>query len=278
MLNKSKITTSIALIVIASAGLAQAAPEKKDTDKDLLRGPNVTQTTKNNSNQSDSMSDKRERNNQGDRARNQHQSGPANLQEFQNALRQLMSEKSEQQLDLSAEQRKEIKEIAIAQREAMNAFREEHKEEIDQIREEIKAETAAIRAERKEQSKEQMSEQKPKERKQTAGQEKMRTLMESSPANGQALDKIKAVLSAEQLTTVQTHITNVRAKRANAEDNRPLRNAEGRPQREGQMDDSERPRGPQARKKRMDAKNDNVSSSGKRERKSKQEKTNTEDD
>tara|TARA_R110002073_G_scaffold118918_1_gene258555 strand:- start:443330 stop:444166 length:837 start_codon:yes stop_codon:yes gene_type:complete len=278
MLNKSKITTSIALIVIASAGLAQAAPEKKDTDKDLLRGPNVTQTTKNNSNQSDSMSDKRERNNQGDRARNQHQTGPANLQEFQNALRQLMSEKSEQQLDLSAEQRTDIKEIVVAQREAMKVFREEHKEEIEQIRAEIKAEVAAMQAERKAQNKDAMSEQKPKERKQTVGQEKLRTLMESSPANGQALEQIKAVLSAEQLTTVQTHITNVRAKRANAEGNRPLRNAEGRPQREGQMDDSERPRGPQARKKRMDAKNDNVSSSGKRERKSKQEKTNTEDD
>mgnify|MGYP003645438366 FL=1 len=278
MLNKSKITTSIALIVIASAGLAQAAPEKKDTDKDLLRGPNVTQTTKNNSDQSDSMSDKRERNNQGDRPRNQHQTGPANLQEFQNALRQLMSEKSEHQLDLSAEQRTEIKEIVVEQREAMKVFREEHKEEIEQIRAEIKAEVAAIQAERKVQNKDAMSEQKPKERKQTVGQEKMRTLMESSPANGQALEQIKAVLTAEQLTTVQTHITNVRAKRANAEGNRPLRNAEGRPQREGQMDDSERPRGPQARKKRMDAKNDNVSSSGKRERKSKQEKTNTEDD
>lgn len=276
MLNKSKITTSLALLTIATAGLAHAEPEKRtSTDKDLLRGPDVTQTTKNRTNQTDSMTNKREQRTQGEREGKRAQRGPATgpvkLQEFQAAIRQLMNDKSEQELGLSGDQRKQIKAIITEQREAANTYREEHKEEFTKIREELKAEREAMRANREGQSKEQMSEQGTKERKQSPAQEKMQEFLERSPANGKALEEIKAVLTTEQLTAVKARIETIRTKRANSQGRQRLRSTGQRPnddaRQERTRDDSqtERPKGPKAHRKKMNS--DNARPSGNKEAK-----------
>lgn len=252
MFNTSTITQSLAVLLIASAGIANAAPEKRSTsDNDLLRGPKVTRT-QNKPARDDSMQDNDQRQMDQERKREQKKGRPdqaSPYQEYQGALRRLMNPNSESGLDLTDEQRSEIKAILVEQRNAMKAYREAHKEEFEAVMKEIKAEREAMREERK------ASDEKPagkREHKPTPAQEKMRALMEGSPADGQALEQIKAILTTDQQATIKAHMEVVRAKRANGKD-RKARNNDA---------DSEQPKGPKARRKKMNA--DDAENSGQR--------------
>tara|TARA_R110002072_G_scaffold42064_4_gene117489 strand:+ start:48061 stop:48897 length:837 start_codon:yes stop_codon:yes gene_type:complete len=252
------LSATFAVLIIAASGLAGAAPEdKKSRNKELLRGPRVTHTDSTNSSR-DQMDrdepmqlreratkrtgDKRELS-QADQAR------PISVREYLGALRQLQRPNGEGASSLSETQREDIRAIMSDHRDATQKFMEENKEKLESMRE--RAQEARKNAQADGDA-EPTEEQREKAR---AFQEKMRSFMENTPANKEAMTKIKAVLSADQLATLEKQIKENRSKQAQGQ--RPNRDMQGEPgmmERDGQAANRERPQRRQLNRENLNEK------------------------
>jgi gas vesicle protein len=225
---KRNQTLSMLLMLTASAGLAIAEPEKKQTsDNDLLRGPSVTETNapridKEDRPEIDVEAELKER--------------PMELREVTMALRNLESDRTPVSLGLTQEQRDEIKKITQQYREDIQAFQEANQPEIRRLRDEMNKEAKEMRERRQKDrdAEDAMSEKgdKPREKPQEGkAAQKLRAFMASAPAVKVAMTSIKDVLSEEQYELVQKHVVVARHR---AQDRQAERGADReRPNRRG---------------------------------------------
>ncbi len=200
---KRNQSLSMLLMLTASAGLAIAEPEKKQsTDNDLLRGPSVTETNS-------PRIDKEDRPEIDVEA--ELKEHPMELREITMALRNLESDRTPVSLGLTPEQRDEIKEITQQYREDIQAFQEANQAEIRKLRDEMNKEAKEMRERRQKErdAEDAMSDQgdKPREKPQEGkAAQKLRAFMASAPAVKVAMTSIKDVLSEEQYELVQKHV------------------------------------------------------------------------
>jgi Spy/CpxP family protein refolding chaperone len=196
------IATSFALVLIASAGLAGASPEKKQhRDPDVLRGPKVTDTTTSQK-KHDSMTKQVEQvdrqNKQNHQRKGKDAKGkpgadrPIQFRDYVFALRGIKSRNANiAGLDLSDAQKDQIKMILEEQRQAMRTFHEQNKDRMKELRERVKNGDRADEA-----------------------REKLRDFANNAGPTRDALAKLKQVLSPEQQSTLKSHIKSARKQRA----------------------------------------------------------------
>ncbi len=225
------LTVSLALLIISASGLAAAGPEKKEKrNKDILRGPEVTQTTPTDR-PGDSMTDRSDRSDRpgkADRKGKDRAKHPITFRDYQLAIRQLSNKRAAQALNITDDQQAQIRTIVQEHRQAMQAFLEEHKDKIAKMRQIIKQSqgqqgssakdpsSALEPANNAQQGKGQKS------NKQTPrtiqAREKLRNFIDSAPPNKEAIAKLHKVLTPDQLDAIKSHIKSTRAKRANRPD------------------------------------------------------------
>ncbi len=275
------LSASFAVLIIAASGLAGAAPEdKKSRNKELLRGPRVTHTNSTNSSRDQMDRDEpmqlRERatKHSGDKRELSQaaQDHPISVREYLGALRQLQRPDGEGASSLSETQREDIRAIMSDHREATQKFMTENKEKIDKMRERAQEARKNAQADG-----EPTEEQREKAR---AFQEKMRSFMENTPANKEAMTKLKSVLSADQLATLEKQIKANRAKQAQGqrpnnrmgERERPSRDMQGEPGMEKNATKRERPQ-----RRQLNRENLNEKSVDQPQRKRQQKRANPDD-
>ena len=194
------IAASFALVLIASAGLAGASPEKKQQrDSDVLRGPKVTDTTTRTQKKRDTMTEQVDRQNkQSHQRKGKEAKGkpgadrPIQFRDYVLALRGIKSRNANiAGLDLSDAQKDQIKMILEEQRQAMRTFHEQNKDRMKELRERIKNGDRADEA-----------------------REKLRDFAANAGPTRDALAKLKQVLTPEQQTSLKSHIKAARQKRA----------------------------------------------------------------
>jgi len=250
------ITTSFALVLIASAGLAGASPEKKQhRDPDVLRGPKVTDTTTSQK-KHDSMTKRVEQvdrqNKQNHQRKGKDEKGkpgadrPILFRDYVFALRGIKSRNANiAGLDLSDAQKDQIRMILENQREAMRTFREQNKDQMQALRQRVRDGDRADEA-----------------------REKLRDFSDNAGPTRDALVRLKQVLTPEQQTTLKSHIKSARQKRAQKAQ-RPNQNQPalrpGNEKRQRKLQDSpqtQRPQTerPQQHRKKMDP--DRVNNTG----------------
>jgi len=196
------IAASFALVLIASAGLAGASPEKKQhRDPDVLRGPKVTDTTTSQK-KHDSMTKQVEQvdrqNKQSHQRKGKDAKGkpgadrPIQFRDYVLALRGIKSRNANiAGLDLSDAQKDQIKIILEEQRQAMRTFHEQNKDRMKELRERVKNGDRADEA-----------------------REKLRDFANNAGPTRDAMAKLKQVLRPEQQTALKSHIKATRQKRA----------------------------------------------------------------
>lgn len=219
---KRNQSLSMLLMLTASAGLAIAEPEKKQsTDNDLLRGPSVTETNA-------PRIDKEDRPEIDVEA--ELKEHPMELREITMALRILESDRSPVSLGLTQEQRDEIKEITQQYREDIQAFQEANQAEIRKLRDEMNKETKEMRERRQQErdAKDALSDEpmndkgdQPREKPQEGkAAQKLRAFMASAPAAKTAMSKFKSTLTEEQYELVQKHVVVARHRAEDRQANR----------------------------------------------------------
>lgn len=248
---QSVITTSLAFLIISASGLAAAGPEKKDkSDKDVLRGPRVVTTSPNQpSNSRDAMNDKRD-NSDKMSTDDAQASRPIVFREYLGALRQLQGTGDTQTLSLTEDQKEQVRKIAQDHRQAMTAFQEANRDRIREMRESMRPDSPNQQKETQRQrptieSQDQSNQrdkkqgdkqankqennqgnkqgrQQSEQQRQRGAQmrEKLRNFIDNAPANKEALTKLKAIISADQLAALDAHIHKARAQRG-ANNQRP---------------------------------------------------------
>lgn len=213
------LTASLALLIISASGLAAAGPEKKEKrDKDVLRGPEVTQTTTSQPDRpADSMKDQADRPGKANQKGKDRANHPITFRDYQLAIRQLNNKRAAQALNLTDDQQAQIRTIAQEHRQAMQAFLEEHKEKVAAMRQRIKQSKAEQQKGRSaiESANKQTSRQGDRA---SQARQKLRNFIDNAPANKEALAKLEKVLTPTQFDALKSHIKSARAKRANRPD------------------------------------------------------------
>jgi len=197
-------TLTMILALTATSGMALAGPEaqkKSSDDSTVLRGPKVDHST--------TRKDRDEPAMNGDNDRDMmkaHDQRPLTMREIGGALRQLSNNRDGNALDLSEEQRAEIKEITMQLREDMREFQEANREQFMKLREEAAAERKnnAEQAKNNEPQDRNARQEKPMQGQNKAG-EKLRSFIENSPPSKHAIARIKEVLTPEQFVIVSEH-------------------------------------------------------------------------
>jgi gas vesicle protein len=235
-----KRTTQLAaMTLLAFSGLAFAANPDDTTandDKQALKGPRVEQQ------QTDERPQRRMRGGDGELMERGEQHARAEreserragfegrgqqVREMLGALRALKN--ADGDLALSEGQEAQIKKIAEEHREAVKAYMDEHKDEIESIRAELKPSEEGERPS-------------PEARK--AAMEKVKAIMDASPADGSAKQKIMDVLSVGQQDLVKETIKKQRERMEARQKRAAQRGGEGgeRPaRRDGAAERPERP-------------------------------------
>ncbi len=224
------LTASLALLIISASGLAAAGPEKKEKrNKDILRGPEVTQTTTSQPDRpADSMKDQADRPGKANQKGKDRANHPITFRDYQLAIRQLTNKRAAQALNITDDQQAQIRTIVQEHRQAMQAFLEEHKDKIAKMRQIIKQSreqqgspakdpsSALEPANNAQQGKGQKSNKQTPQAIQA--REKLRNFIDSAPPNKQAIAKLEKVLTPDQLDALKSHIQSTRARRANRPD------------------------------------------------------------
>ena len=233
---QSLLNASLALVIVAASGLANAAPEKiEKRDKDVLRGPNVTTTQPTKHRDSmDSMSDKM-------KSADKRASLPVTFRDYLAALRQL---KGSQSLELSKTQREQIKSIMKHHREAMEEFREQHEDLYEAVKKNgRKPLSSSANSKTKDGASTSENKKSGPDKATIQARKKLRQLVDNSPENAQAISNLMQILSPEQQSLLKKQVVVVRTKQAQRAQ-RPDQEKRQRP------DNSENKRPPSARTQR----------------------------
>ncbi len=228
------LTASLALLIISASGLAAAGPEKKEKrDKDVLRGPEVTQTTTTTTTDrpSDSMKDRPDRSDRpgkADRKGKGQANHPITFRDYQLAIRQLKNKRAAQALNLTDDQQAQIRTIFQEHRQAMQAFLEEHKDKIAEMRQRIKQGKADQQKGRSaiEPANKGNKQGNKQGNRASQAREKLSNFISNAPANKEALAKLEKVLTPAQFDALKSHIKSTRAKRANRPGQSPRNKAQ----------------------------------------------------
>ncbi len=228
-------TVSMMLMLTAASGLAFAAPEKKQTtDKDLLRGPAVVDSSTPADADKPGMMKQTEQETELQEAV-QDQS-PMAVREMVAAIKILSSERSGNQLNLSPEQDAQVKVVLERFRTEMQAFQQDNMEKIREMRSKINAEAKEQRqAMREERQAAIEAGKEPPQRPQPQASEtakELREMIENSPPSQNAIAGIKRVLSDEQLELVKKGVMKSRLRSQNARQNRQGQDGEAGMERE----------------------------------------------
>lgn len=229
-------TVSMMLMLTAASGLAfGAAPEKKQTtDKDLLRGPAVVDSSTPADADKPGMMKQAEQETELQEA--VHDQSPMAIREMTAAIKILSSERSDNQLNLSPQQDAQIKLVLEQFRTEMQAFQQENREKIREMRSKINAEAKEHReAMREERQAAIEAGKEPPQRPQPQASEtskKLRQMIENSPPSQNAIAGIKKVLSDEQLELVKKGVMKSRLRSQNARQERQGQDGEAGVERE----------------------------------------------
>lgn len=222
---KRTTTLPMLLTLTAVAGFAVAQPAKKEKqdDKNLLRGPDVRETTTTNTSTNDARPQLTEEQRQKMKQR-MFEARPIEMRELVLLTR---ARGGNNALELTDAQREQIRAIQQEYREEIRLFQQEHQEKIIALRAKVSEETKEQREEmRKRRSGEQtdaadaMEEQgedgmgrgmshgkRPGEGK--AARE-LREFISSSPPAHKAMKAFRSVLTEEQYATVEDHVFKTR--------------------------------------------------------------------
>lgn len=221
---KRNQSVSMLLMLTAAAGLAIAEPAKKESsDKDLLRGPDVKETTSPRADKADRPEIDIEE---------ELKEKPLDLRELTIAVRMLSSGRAPIEHTLTQEQSDEIKEITMQYREDIRAFQEANMVTIRKLRDEVNKEAKEIRErrkkeaqERKEKGEDAMSDSSNKDKREQQPEnkaaKKLREFMSSAPAAKAAIAGIKEVLTEDQLELVKKHAVMTRHRSQSGEARSP---------------------------------------------------------
>lgn len=205
----------LALLIAGLAGTASAV-EPQSKDADLLRGPEVVETS--GPDAGDSMTGSAEAS---------RKAGDMPFRSYVNAVRGLnKAAKDNPELALTEEQLSAIKEISQSHQKKMRAFMQEHKEELDTLRPQRAergeqaqrgergqrgGEAKGERGERTAEDRPQRPELSPAE--QQRNREKLGELMAKAPSDQEAKKQLWAVLSEDQQSAVKENIEKMRKAR-----------------------------------------------------------------
>lgn len=221
---KHNQTLSMILMLSTAAGMALAAPEKKQSErKDLLRGPAVVESgTNTNKEPNDSMMN--------DAQQKELDNRPIVMRELAATLRVLSSEQSGNQLNLTPEQSAQIKTITEKFRTDMQAYQQENRDKIRQLRDQVNKEATEHRQTMRQQRQadtekgDDNTEQKNRAMPiQSEAAKKLRNMIENSPASQNAIASIRKVLSAEQMQLVEQTAKKTRQRTPGEHQGRPDR-------------------------------------------------------
>lgn len=248
-------TLSMILMLTAASGLAIAAPEKKNNEnKDVLRGPDVvdTSTPQNKTDEKPAMGDP-------ELEPVDFEKNPIELREYTIAIRSLNGPQADSTLSMTPEQSQQLRDILQNYREDLRAFQEANQVEIRKLRDAMNKEAR----ERREQQEESADEQKdamqgqtgrasPSPRAEGDAARKLREFIASSPAAKTAIKQINAVLTPEQMEAVKQNVEKMRqrASQSGRDGARPGQRGNGTergPARRGVDNDSDQVRPAQRR-------------------------------
>lgn len=208
---------SLLLTLTAAAGLAMAQPAKKDTtDKDLLRGPDVTEsgTSTNSGNKERPEINVKE----------QLEKQPMEMRELTGSLRILSSERVAAELRLTDEQQDKIKEITKQYREDLREFQQANIDEIRKLREAMRYEARERREQMQKEAEQRKNDggsmqENARDEKPRQGQDespsarKLRLLINNSPAAKNAMKRIEGTLSAAQMDAIREAVVKSRVRK-----------------------------------------------------------------
>lgn len=222
---KRTTTLPMLLTLTAVAGFAVAQPAKKEKqdDKNLLRGPDVRETTTTNTSTNDARPQLTEEQRQKMKQR-MFEARPIEMRELVLLTR---ARGGNNALELTDAQREQIRAIQQEYREKIRLFQQEHQEKIIALRAKVSEETKDQREEmRKRRSGEQtgagdaMEEQGEDGMGRGMGQgmgpgegeaaRELREFISSSPPAQKAMKAFKSVLTEEQYATVEDHVFKLR--------------------------------------------------------------------
>jgi len=218
-------TTSLMILLAAASGLAAAEPEKKEsTDKDLLKGPRVVDSSEpaqrdaGDAMSEEGMSRDAMKENGGEEADKAERTIPISFREYTVAIRQLARPQTETRLGLTQAQQEQVRDIIADHREMMREFLEEHRDQIQRLRQAI-SERAGQGKQRDGEGKGPLSEADRDEgdgadkggadRAQHA-QRKLRMLIDRAEPAKRSLERIRGVLSEDQRQVVEHRVKQMR--------------------------------------------------------------------
>ncbi len=207
---KRNQTLSMLLMLTATAGLAIAGPDKKPTsDQDTLRGPAVVDAERPQS--PEEMKQHME---------HEFAEHPLELRELAGAIRRMGNDRGDNTLNLSQEQRDQIKHIMQSYREGIKRFNQEHQAEIRKLRDQMQKDAQKLREQRREQAeKDKQAEENGmmhEERDQKApppvseAAKKLRDMISEAPITKKTMKELTGVLSTEQMDEIHRAVFKMR--------------------------------------------------------------------
>ena len=239
-------TITMLLSLSAAAGLAMAQPATKESDNDLLRGPDVVENSARPDRPEPMSEEEREA-----KMRESFEERPLEMREMSVALRALGNIRSgKNELNLTDAQNDQIQAIMKTYRGDIRAFQQENMVQIRQLREKVNKERRERlekeQAEREAAQKEakdaepadamQAADERPEPPAESNAARQLRELISNSPAVKTALASLRKVFSDEQYDMIEEHVFKSRL-RAQGQQARPD-NEDRRPARR-EMDDTE---------------------------------------
>ncbi|MFG0246827.1 MAG: hypothetical protein ACF8MF_12340 [Phycisphaerales bacterium JB052] len=239
-------TISMLLTLSAAAGLAMAQPATKESDNDLLRGPDVVENGVRPDRPEPMSEEEREA-----KMRESFEERPMELREMSVALRALGNIRSgKNELNLTIEQNDQVEAILRKYREDFRTFQQDNMVKIRQLREAMNKERREMieqqKAEREEAAKEkeaaepadamQAADERPEAPAEGKAARQLREFIASSPAVQTAMASFRKVFSDEQYDLIEEHVFKNRLR---AQGSRSGPNSEERRPARREMDDTE---------------------------------------